>query len=70
MELTQQLTRDYHDAAENPIYLQGDSTYIYRGADLTSWYVSELPGQIGSSPRYMKRVEETEKAAGLLPKEK
>ena len=44
-----------------------DTSYVYRGTDrYDGWGELVLYGPVGSSPRYMKRVEEAEKAAGLF----
>ncbi|PID98272.1 MAG: hypothetical protein CSA82_00475, partial [Actinobacteria bacterium] len=39
--------------------------YIYRGVNMEARDQFHAPSQMGSSPRYMKRIEEAEQAAGL-----
>lgn len=67
----QQLWRDYEDGVFPHSDLLFDTSYTYRGTEILEENGKVThPAQIGSSPRYMKRVTNTEKTTGLLPESK
>ncbi|WP_175957499.1 S8 family serine peptidase [Schaalia sp. Marseille-Q2122] len=60
--------QEYLDGISNHGYLMYDTSYVYRGTFIPVENKRAADrGEFGSSPRYMRRVAEAEKAAGLTP---
>ncbi|PID97972.1 MAG: hypothetical protein CSA82_01735 [Actinobacteria bacterium] len=60
-----QYLADYKDGLLIADKINEDIHYTYRGVNLEARDVVGVASQMGSSPRYMKRIEEAEQAAGL-----
>ncbi|WP_131245745.1 S8 family peptidase [Schaalia suimastitidis] len=65
IELTQADIDDYEDGLTSPYYLEGDTTYIYRGTDELIIALYPEISQPGTSPRYANSQATSDTDAGV-----